>query len=142
MISTIFHILLSFALQCHLYVKKNKFKISNFRNFPDIGCTCITTLYKSIFLIVSIKEPIHHTICWQCMLRKNRDKETTKIRAKVLAFPLTCMKVFINDICCTCIDLDLRWTCGGLFISYDTWGSERDVGSIGFKICASHLLYN
>lgn len=85
---------------------------------------------------------LHHTICWQCMLRKNRDKETTKIRAKVLAFPLTCMKVFTNDICCTCIDLDLRWTCGGLFISYDTWGSERDVGSIGFKICASHLLYN
>lgn len=67
------------------------------------------------------------------MLRKNRDKETTKIRAKVLAFPLTCMKVFINDICCTCIDLDLRWTCGGLFISYDTWGSERDARLYRFQ---------
>lgn len=69
------------------------------------------------------------------MLCKNRDKEIIKIRVKDFVFFFICMKVYINNICCICIDLYLRWICGGLFIFYDMWGFECDVGFIGFKIC-------
>lgn len=79
-----------------------------------------------------------HTICRPYATYK---ETLLKSERKFVLFLLPIRK-FISIIYVVHIDLDLRWTCVGLFISYDTWGSERDVGFIGFKICACHLLYN